>query len=169
MLIGDGPTCEQAREKVETLGLNNRVEFLGERSDIPQLLAGASILALITHLEGLPLAILEGMRAGLPVVASDVGGVRETIDDGRTGFLIPHGDTETLRARLQTLIDDPELRRRMGEAGREKYEKCFGYRSMIEKTMDIYRAACRDGSRQRPSHRNLVTAAASEGRRDSDN
>ena len=167
-LIGDGPTREQVREKVNKLGINNRVEFLGQRSDVPQLLADASIFALITHLEGLPLAILEAMRASLPVVASDVGGVRETIDDGRTGFLIPHGDTETLRARLQTLIDDSALRRRMGEAGREKYQRHFGYSSMIGKTMDIYRAACRD-LRPRPPRSRLVPVSASEGQHDTEN
>jgi glycosyltransferase involved in cell wall biosynthesis len=168
-LIGDGPTYEEVREKVDELGLTNRVEFLGERGDVPQLLADASIFALITHLEGLPLAILEAMRASLPVVASDVGGVRETIDDGRTGYLIPHGDTEALRARLQTLIDDSALRRRLGEAGRQKYERHFGYSAMIGKTMDIYRAACRARSRPRPPRSNLVTVSASESRHDSEN
>ena len=154
-LIGDGPTYERIWKKVGELGLSSRVELLGERSDVPQLLADASIFALITHMEGLPLAILEAMRAGLPVVASDVGGVRETIDDGLTGFLIPHGNAEILRARLQTLIGDSALRRRMGKVGREKYERHFGNSSMIEKTMDIYRAACRD--QQQPVLRSSTT------------
>jgi glycosyltransferase involved in cell wall biosynthesis len=167
-LIGDGPTYEEVREKVKELGLKSRVEFLGERSDVPQLLADASIFALITHMEGLPLAILEAMRASLAVVASDVGGVRETIDDGRTGFLIPHGDTEALRRRLRTLIGDSALRRRMGEAGRQKYVQDFGYSSMIGKTMEIYRTARGDHSRHRPAHASLITVSASESRHDSE-
>lgn len=147
-LIGDGPTRQQAGERVRQLGLCSRVEFLGERDDVPQLLAHASVFALITHLEGLPLVILEAMRAGLPVIASDVGGVREAMEDGGTGFLIPHGDGESLRQRLEMLIADPELRQRMGMAGRERYERHFGYMSMLERTISIYRAACRDHSWQ---------------------
>ena len=166
--IGDGPTREEAREQVRKLGLDRQVEFLGERNDVPQLLAEASIFALITHMEGLPLGILEAMRAGLPVIASDVGGVRETIDDGRTGFLIPHGDTDTLRKRLETMIGDPELRQRMGGAGREKYENQFGYGSMLEKTIDVYHAACRNHPRQGPAEPGLVGVAASHGRHDSE-
>jgi glycosyltransferase involved in cell wall biosynthesis len=140
--VGDGPTLQHALARVRELGIADRVEFLGERKDVPQLLSQANIFALTTHLEGLPLGILEAMRAGLPIVASDVGGICETIDDGQTGFLIPHGDQETLRASLQKLIDSAALRLRMGKASREKYEREFGYQGMLNKTIEIYRAAC---------------------------
>jgi len=160
--VGDGPTREDVRELVRKHGLEDRVEFLGERNDVPELLAGACVFALVTHMEGLPLGILEGMRAGLPVIASDVGGVRESIDDGRTGFVIPHGDNETLLKRLEVLIGDAEVRRQMGAAGRQKFENQFGYGAMLEKTMNIYRAACRDRApSQRPPTR-LVPVATSE-------
>jgi glycosyltransferase involved in cell wall biosynthesis len=140
--VGDGPTLRQAITRVQELGIADRVEFLGQREDVPQLLSQASIFALTTHLEGLPLGILEAMRAGLPIVASDVGGICETIDQGQTGFLIPHGDLGALRTSLEKLIASAALRLRMGAASREKYEREFGYEKMLGRTIDIYRAAC---------------------------
>jgi glycosyltransferase involved in cell wall biosynthesis len=158
--VGGGPTLPQARARVQELGIADRVEFLGERKDVPNLLSQANIFALTTHLEGLPLGILEAMRAGLPIVASDVGGICETIDDGETGFLIPHGDLDTLRNSLEKLISSAALRRRMGAASREKYEREFGYQGMLDKTIDIYRAACNGRSGRGPRFRILFPVSA---------
>jgi glycosyltransferase involved in cell wall biosynthesis len=140
---GDGPTRSGLTSRVRELGLADRVEFLGDRNDIPQLLAEADIFALTTHLEGLPLGILEAMRAGLPVIASDIGGIREMLQDGLTGFLIPHGDSELLGRRLQTMLSRPELLSDMGLRGRHLFERQFGYQSMLTKTTGIYRSAIR--------------------------
>ena len=91
--------------------------------------------------EGLPLALLEAMGAGLAVVATDVPGHRDVVRDGETGLLVPAGDVKALAAAIATLIDDPDRRRRMGQAGRERVRKEFGIRPMVERTAEIYRAA----------------------------
>ncbi len=136
--IGDGPLQDAARRRVVSLGLAERVRFLGDRRDVAALLAQAQGFVLTTHWEGLPRSILEAMRAGLPVVASDVGGVREAVADGETGFLVPRGGVEALRERLARLLADPALRRRMGEAGRRRYEAEFTFERMFQRTLAVY-------------------------------
>jgi len=138
-LIGGGPDFPIAQESVATLGLQERVEFTGEVYDVPARLAGSSLFVLISKWEGLPRSIIEAMRAGLPVVASDVGGVRELVEDGVTGYLIPSGDVSLLRQRLQQLIDSPALRQEMGLAGRRRFEKHFQFEAMFQKTLAIYK------------------------------
>ncbi len=136
--VGDGPSLAQVHKVANDLGLMNRVHFLGDRSDVAELLARAHIFALSTKWEGLPLSILEAMRAGLPVIASNVGGVSESVQDGVSGFLVPVGDEEKLRAGLLKLIRNPELRREFGRAGRKRYEQDFTLNKMLAKTAGIY-------------------------------
>jgi glycosyltransferase involved in cell wall biosynthesis len=124
--------------------MTDRVEFLGNRSDVAEILSGAHIFALATHWEGLPISILEAMRAGLPVVASDVGGVREEVVEGETGFLVPRGDVRAASDRLGLLLADPTLRERMGSAGRRRYEDIFSLGRMLKKTLEVYRDALGD-------------------------
>jgi glycosyltransferase involved in cell wall biosynthesis len=83
------------------------------------------------------------MRAGLPVVASDVDGVSEAIVDGETGFLVPPDDEAVLRARLQHLLDSPGLRWQLGDAGRKRYELEFTLEGMLRKTLAVYRSVLR--------------------------
>jgi glycosyltransferase involved in cell wall biosynthesis len=78
------------------------------------------------------------MRAGLPVVASAVGGVAESVKDGDTGFVVPQGDVEALRSRLRQLVGDSELRVRMGHSGRDRYERHFTLEHTVEKTLAVY-------------------------------
>ncbi|MDW8381084.1 MAG: glycosyltransferase family 4 protein [Verrucomicrobiota bacterium] len=137
--VGSGPTEPMCRRLAHDLGLADRLDFLGTREDVPQILADHQIFVLTSRWEGLPLSVLEAMRAGLPVVASDVGGTREAVLDGETGFLIPRGDVVTLQDRLMRLITDPELRLRMGRAGRRRYEQYFTLEQMVEKTWEVYR------------------------------
>ncbi|PTQ53820.1 MAG: Exopolysaccharide biosynthesis glycosyltransferase EpsF [Hydrogenibacillus schlegelii] len=137
-LVGDGPLLLEVRALADGLGLEGRVRFLGTRRDVAQILASAQVFVLASRWEGLPLSILEAMRAGLPVVATDVGGVREAVIDGRTGYLIPRGDQERLQERLKQLILNHELRAQMGTAGRRRYEKHFTIERMVEKTLAVY-------------------------------
>jgi glycosyltransferase involved in cell wall biosynthesis len=123
---------------VKRLGLTERVVFAGERKDVPELLAGADIFVLASNWEGLPLSILEAMRASLPVVATRVGGVDEAVEDGVSGYLTAPKDVATLRARLQTLVSSKELQREMGLNGRARYEKDFQVEVMVKKTLAIY-------------------------------
>lgn len=138
ILVGVGPLQAQLQEQARSLGVENRVRFLGFVEDLEGLLAESDIFILTSDKEGFPLSILEAMRAGLPVVASDVGGVKEAVIDGETGFLIPRGDVSTLRQRLEQLITDPVLRARMGAAGRRRYETHFTLDQMLAKTLAVY-------------------------------
>lgn len=140
-LVGDGPLRSDYERRVDELGLSDKVAFWGSRKDIPELLATAQVFVLSSKWEGFPLTILEAMRAGLPVIASDVGGVKEAVVDGETGFLVPRQDAYTMRSRLETLIECPSLRQEFGKAGRERYERLFTLEKMVEDTMGVYEEA----------------------------
>ncbi|MGH7525299.1 MAG: glycosyltransferase, partial [Gemmatimonadales bacterium] len=120
-------------------GLGGRVRFLGQRKDVDALLAGSQLYLLVSNWEGFPRSILEAMRAGLPVVASAVGGSGESVGDGETGFLVPRGDTEGLRARIGQLLADPALRSRFGACGRNRYETRFTLGHTVARTVAVYR------------------------------
>jgi len=139
-LVGTGPLQEQAERQAASLGLSPRVHFLGLREDVPELLAGAQIYLLISNWEGFPRSILEAMRAGLPVAATDVGGVREAVLDGETGFVVPRGNELVLATRLRELISDPGRRARMGASAREHYESHFTFERLAEETLALYGA-----------------------------
>lgn len=138
-LIGDGPLTDTVRQMVHALGLTDRVVFSGLCSDVPTRLARADVFVLVSNWEGLPLSILEAMRASLPVVASNVGGVAELVNDGVTGFLVPKGDVAVLADRLSRLLGDAALRQQMGHAGRDVYEHEFGFETMYQRTQQVYR------------------------------
>jgi glycosyltransferase involved in cell wall biosynthesis len=137
-LIGDGPLTAEVRQRAHDLGVADRVEFSGLCNDVPSRLAVADVFVLASAWEGLPLSILEAMRAGLPVVASDVGGVAESVNDGVTGFLVPKGDKAVLADRLMRLLGDVALRQQMGRAGRTMYEREFAFAVMYQRTQKIY-------------------------------
>ena len=83
-------------------------------------------------------SILEAMASGLPVVATDVGGNHELVEDGRTGFLVPAHDTDALSRRLRDLVENAELRRELGQAGRKRARECFALEQMFERYLAIY-------------------------------
>ncbi len=138
--VGSGPTLSQVRAQAIREGLGDRVTFMGARNDVPELLSKAHIFVLASDYEGLPISILEAMRAALPVVASDVGGVAECVGDGATGFLVPRGQVNVLQERLQSLVASPVLRGRMGQAGRRLFERRFTAGTMVGDTLQIYQA-----------------------------
>lgn len=137
-LIGDGPQLPNMKSLTESLNIGDRVQFLGNRKDVPDLLAQADIFVLTSKWEGFPITILEAMRAGLPVICSDVGGCREAVEDGENGFLVPRGDGVVLANRLKQLIEDKDLRYKMGQKGRMRFEQYFTVEKMAEKTKRIY-------------------------------
>ena len=138
-LVGDGPLLPNIKSLAESLNIGDRVQFLGNRRDVPELLTHSDIFVLTSKWEGFPITILEAMRAGLPVICSDVGGCSEAIKDGENGFLVPRGDGVVLANRLKQLIKDKDLRYKMGQKGRMSFEKCFTVEKMAEKTERIYR------------------------------
>jgi glycosyltransferase involved in cell wall biosynthesis len=142
-LVGDGSGRLEAEKLVEDLGIGDRVEFLGMRLDVQVVLARNQIFVLSSRREGFPLGILEAMRAGLPVVASDIGGVKEAVADGRSGLLFPPGSVEKLKQALAELLRGPELRRKMGAEGRRRYKQFFNLEQMVDKTLSLYRKMLR--------------------------
>jgi glycosyltransferase involved in cell wall biosynthesis len=138
-LIGDGPLLGKTRSLAATLGIAERVRFLGQRMDVDQILAQAQVSLLVTNYEGFPRSILEAMRAGLPVVASSVGGIGESVRDEETGYLVPRGNVELLRERIGRLLTVPALRVRMGTRGRTRYERHFTLGHVVAKTLAVYR------------------------------
>jgi glycosyltransferase involved in cell wall biosynthesis len=137
-LVGSGISLELCKKLAQSLEISDKVSFLGDRTDVPELLAKSQIFILSTHYEGLPISILEAMRAGLPVVATSVNGIPEEIEDGKTGFLVPRQDAKTLAEALLKLIQTPEIRQQMGEAAREKFLLEFTIDRMVNETRNVY-------------------------------
>lgn len=138
VLVGDGPLLSELKTLARQLGIDRRVIFTGMRRDIPELLHSFDIFVLPSLTEGLPLTVLEAMAAGLPVVASRVGGIPEAVLDGQTGFLVPPGHEAALAGKLGHLVQQPEWRCRMGAAGRQRVLAEFTARSMVRKTERLY-------------------------------
>jgi glycosyltransferase involved in cell wall biosynthesis len=136
-LIGDGPHRSDLEEQTRRLGLNERVRFLGARSDVAERLSQGQLFILPSRWEGLPRSILEAMRAGLPVIASDVGGIPECVEHGVTGYRVPRGSAEKMTQHVRMLILDPSSRARMGAAGRRAYEREFTLARMFRETMTV--------------------------------
>ena len=137
-LVGDGPRETAVRKLAETLRLAGRVHFRGAVRSAAAALAQAQIFVLSSRSEGFPRSILEAMRAGLPVVASDVGGVAEAVRDGRTGYVVPRQSVECLQAALESLIRDPFRRAGFGAAGRRDYQRNFTFDRMFAETLAVY-------------------------------
>jgi glycosyltransferase involved in cell wall biosynthesis len=138
-IAGMGRERDELEREVASRGLSERVRFLGLRRDVPKLLAASDIYVSAAHWEGLPVATLEAMAAGLPVVATRVGDVPRVVAPG-TGTLVEPGDPDALAAALVALLDDPALRRRQGEAARLHVQKHFGRDVWAADLIELYRA-----------------------------
>jgi L-malate glycosyltransferase len=119
VLVGDGPLRTGLEQMTANLGLGNRVVFLGDRRDVPAILAGADISILTSMSESLSNSIMESMAAGVPVVACRVGGNEELIREGENGFLVAAGNDEDLAERVERLVNRAELRRSFGAAAKK--------------------------------------------------
>jgi len=137
-LIGDGPRQAEIAMFADSLDLAGRVRFLGYQPEPATSLAQAQIFALSSRSEGFPRSVLEAMRAGLPVIASDVGGVGEAVANEVSGLLVPRRSPESLAAAIAKLIENAPLRERLGKAGRQTYERRFGLERLIEATAGVY-------------------------------
>ncbi len=137
--VGDGRLRPQLLEAVERAGVRDRVHWDGWRQDARARMAGFDVFVLPSLYEGLPLATLEAMAAGLPCVVSDVDGNRESVVDGETGWLCPVGDGDAWTRRLSALAGDAAMRARMGEAGLHRYRQEFTLGAMAARTAQVYR------------------------------
>lgn len=135
---GDGPELQAAKDYVESVGLGKRVSFLGNREDVTDLLQNSDLFVLLSDWEGLPLSILEAMRCGLPIIASDVGGVNEAVIHSENGYLIPKSDDNELLKKLTHILMDRSLCLDMGRKSRRLYEENFTYAKMYSETFNYY-------------------------------
>jgi glycosyltransferase involved in cell wall biosynthesis len=128
----------------KSLHVGHMFRFLGARHDIPALLADADFLVHTAEDEGCPNVVLEAMACGRAVVATDAGDLPSLIDNDKTGFIVPRGDESALTNRIATLLNDRELCRRMGEAGRMKAEQAFGLDRLRSETCRLPGRRLRD-------------------------
>jgi len=139
VITGDGPERENLASQAAALPRKDCVHLTGNRRDVPRLLAALDAFALTSKSEGLPLVIPEAMAAGLPIVATAVGGVPQVVEESETGFLVEYGDEESLRARLCALDGDRQLARKCGTTGRERALGRYSSRRMVAEYLELYR------------------------------
>jgi len=137
-IAGDGECRGALEAQARTLGVSGRVTFLGHRDDVADLLTASDIFVLPSRAEAFPNAVMEAMASGLPVVASDVGGIPELVDDGRTGRLVPPGEPETLAEAVLGLMDDPARAAELGRAGRRRVDTTFSMDRMVDRFERLY-------------------------------
>ncbi|HSZ05115.1 MAG TPA: glycosyltransferase family 4 protein [Solirubrobacteraceae bacterium] len=138
VLVGDGPERDALQALARELGVADRLLVTGWSAEPRRHLPGFDVFALPSRWEGMPLGILEAMHAGLPVLATDVGSVAEAVLDGDSGYVVAADDLPALRGRLARLLDDPALRRRMGERGRAVARERFTDTAMARRYEDLY-------------------------------
>jgi sugar transferase (PEP-CTERM/EpsH1 system associated) len=138
VIIGDGPERARLTALSEGLGLVDRVHFAGHQGNVWPWLAALDVFALSSDWEGMSNALLEAMAAGLPVVATAVGGTPDVVMDGATGLLVPRRDPAALVEALASLMNDADMRRSMGQAGQERVFQHFSIGRMVEQTQDLY-------------------------------
>lgn len=140
LIIGDGPLREELTRKNHDLIAKGLLKFTGMRRDVASILDFTDIAVLSSTREGFSIVILECMAKGVPFVATDVGGNGELIIDGRTGFLSPCGDSRALADRVEKILKDPDLARRMGEEAKRTVRENFSLARMIQQTQALYDA-----------------------------
>src|SRR6185295_18528307 len=126
--------------RAERLGVADRVQLLGDRSDVPDVLAALDVFVLPSRTEGMSNALLEAMAAGLPVVATAVGGNPEVVAPDGSGLLVPPDDPEAMAAAVARLLAAPAEAARLGAAARRRVEESFGARAMVRRLEAVYTA-----------------------------
>ena len=138
VLAGDGPERSSLQELSRKLGIADRVRFLGQRQDIPQLLACCDMFVLPSLYEGLPLSVLEAMAAGKPVIATAIGGTNEAVLHGVTGLLVPPANPTALAAAVRTLLANEPTATCLAEAGKTRVTREFSSDAMIRGVIHVY-------------------------------
>jgi glycosyltransferase involved in cell wall biosynthesis len=138
VIVGDGPEASRLRERVAAMQVRPWVLLTGARSDVPRLLASFDCFVLSSTTEGLPLVIPEAMATALPVISTDVGGIADVIDEGRTGWLVASNDVHSLRARLAEARDHPDLAQSMGVSARQIARERYSAERMARDYIALY-------------------------------
>jgi glycosyltransferase involved in cell wall biosynthesis len=140
LIAGEGPLRADLEAQSARLGVEGAVRFLGARNDVPDLLAALDVAVCCSDFEGGPLSVMEYMEAGLPVVATRVGGLPELVRDGESGLLVPPRDPRALAEAIARVLDDPSLRAGMGARGRELQDELGGLEGWISRIEGLYGA-----------------------------
>jgi glycosyltransferase involved in cell wall biosynthesis len=146
LIAGDGPDRAELERHAKRIGIGEQVQFLGYRGDVPQLLTSCDLFVLPSIHEPLGLSVIEAMAAGKPVIATAVGGLKESVIDGITGLLVPPKDPESLAGAIRKLLSDGSLATRLAEAGRTRAVQTFSAEAMVNgvtRTYDELLAASR--------------------------
>lgn len=138
LVVGGGSQLDDLKKTAIELGIHDHVIFEGIREDIPEILSAIDIFVLPSISEGMPLALLEAMASGKPVIGSKVGGIPELIEDGLTGYLVPPGDPNRLAGSIVKLSVDHELMRSMGREARRKVEEKYNVKVQVERLVNLY-------------------------------
>jgi glycosyltransferase involved in cell wall biosynthesis len=139
LIVGDGPHRERLEQFRRQVRIEDKVHFLGHRSDVSRLMPHFDLLWLASEYEGLPNVVMEAMAAAVPVVATDISGNRDLVVPNETGYLVPVGDRAAFARQANKLLDDLELSRRLGEAGRQRILTDFTIEKMVERHAQLYR------------------------------
>jgi glycosyltransferase involved in cell wall biosynthesis len=139
VLAGDGPERQSLEALAQELGVASRVHFLGERADVPSLLARSDAFVLPSMYEGLPVSVLEAMAIGTPVVATAVGGTDEVVEHGVNGLLVPPGNPERLADEISRVIGNTSLAASLSEGGKRRVREYFSSQSMLGGVLDVYK------------------------------
>jgi sugar transferase (PEP-CTERM/EpsH1 system associated) len=158
-IAGDGPCMPALRALATQLGLESRVQFLGDVRDVASLLKRASIFVLPSLTEGISLTLLEAMARGLPVVATRVGGNPEVVADEETGILVPPADPQALAHAIVGLTDESDRCKQMGIAGRQRVERHFDVRLMVRRYESLYQGAAAETDQRAPREAMAVQTA----------
>jgi len=140
LVAGEGPLEERLKNLAKTLGLENQIIFLGFRHDIAEILSALDMFVLASVKEGLGVSLLEAGSYGVPIVATNVGGIPEIVQDGVTGFLVPPRDSEALAEKIIHVLDHPQEARKMGENAREKIKNHFSVQDMAKSYTRLYQS-----------------------------
>jgi glycosyltransferase involved in cell wall biosynthesis len=138
LLVGDGPLRGEMERRVAALGLEQRVHFLGIRSDVPEILPAADLFTLLSVSEAASLTLLEAMACALPTVVTAVGGNPEMVRAEREGVLVPRGDAKAAAAAFRRLLEEPDQAARLGAAGRARVEACYQLADTVRTYGDLY-------------------------------
>jgi len=160
LLIGDGTERPKLERQVKEAGLQKHFLFLGSREDVPQLLASCDLFVLPSASEGLPNALLEAMAAGLPAIATSVGGVPEVIEHEVTGLLVPPSEPVALSKAILSLLNDEELRHRLARAGRERVVRHFNFDRLMDVLKTLYAELSDSALVRKPRRASLQPLAA---------
>ncbi len=139
LVVGDGPLKEALKSRSADLLIEKKVIFTGEQEEVQPLLQIADLFVLASlYREGLSVALIEASASGLPVVATQVGGIPEIVEEGANGYLVPPGDADRLAGAIERLVRDPDLRKRMGQQGKQVYEAKFTQSKMVRQIENLY-------------------------------